>query len=117
MLVALASEGATDDEMTKIVTGLTNLSDGAMDRNEITETLGHARSRIEAEGFDARSAALANQLDTHEARKSALIIAAKVAWGGGVDDEERAALSRLAAAFSIDEAHLNSLISRAKAGS
>ncbi len=116
-IIAAADGDVSEDELSRLVQGLVNVTDSQLDEVQINALMQTAAMNYESEGRDARLGAVAELLPDSDSREAAFLVAAGVSWAeGGVSTQEGLALQALSRAFDIPMNQMHQLLGQAHGG-
>jgi tellurite resistance protein len=114
-IVAAADGSVSDAEMQRLSHGISQLTKGQLDEQQIHNMVQEAGSRLQSEGRDGRVQAVASIITGSELRRAALLVASGLAWlDRGVGEKEGLALQALAKAFGFSINELHQIMAQAK---
>ena len=114
-LIASADGHTTTEEVSHIATKMCALTEQAFDKAHVEALIDLARQYSEAEGREARIAALGETVASEEKREAAFMVAAAVSWtGGGIGMKEGLALQAISRTFGWKINHMHKLLGKAR---
>ena len=114
-LIAAADGTVSESERQRLSHGISQLTQGKLNDQQIQEHMQAAASRFQSEGRDGRIQAVASVISDPNLRRAALLVAAGVAWlDRGVGEKEGLALQAISRAFDIPINDMHKLLAQAK---
>lgn len=114
-LIGAADGHLSGGELEALTQGISKLTEGRYDAEQIQEMIRQATGRLNDEGKQARIDAVASVITNPELRRAAFVVGAGLVWlDGGVGEKEGLTLQAISKAFDIPMNEMHQLLGKAK---